>query len=115
MPSTMIDAARGMTERSDPSLFSVDDRPGEWVIQFRVEGTVSFTINAEDENAAKAAAAAMLEDDDQLSSLDDVTDAAVDSVRAMRPMFRVMRGERAIQTSHLMPGDLPRDPAESGF
>ena len=107
-----------MTDKPNPADFSVDEKPGEYEITIRVEGEIKRAIKADSIEQAEAMAEDMADkiangDDD--AELDDIEDVRVQGVRRAPPMFRVMRDGFAVLTSHLRPGDLPREPNERGF
>jgi hypothetical protein len=45
----------------------------------------------------------------------EADECAIDSLRAEPPLYLVSRGDRNIRTTHILPGDLPRQPDERGF
>ncbi|KAF0674466.1 hypothetical protein [Profundibacterium mesophilum] len=107
-----------MTDRPNPADFSVNDKPREYDVRIRIEGTICRTIKADSQEEADAMAEKI--EDDILEERDDAEPDEVDDVRLIscrraRPMFRVMRDGKAFQVSHLEPGDLPRDPDNLGF
>lgn len=102
----------------NPADFSVDDRPGEYVVRFSVEGEISTTIKAASQQEAEKIAEAMADaiaEGTHEAVLDDVFDVTVALCQRQMPVFRVMRDGKKMKTSHLQPGDLPRDPDENGF
>lgn len=103
------------TTKPDPSLFSVNQRDGEYELLFRIEGTVGLTINANSLEEAKEKARAMIDEDDFGFELDEVDDARVVKVYKTQPMYRITRNGKRMQTSRLQPGDEPREPDDQGF
>lgn len=98
-----------MTDKPNPADFSVNERPREYEVRFKVEGEVRLTIEADSLEDAKAQARTMMEDDDSFGSeIDDVHEVTVDHVWKSPPMYRVQRGDRTMQVSKLEPGDMPR-------
>jgi hypothetical protein len=104
-----------MTDKPDPSLFSVDLREGQYEAVFAVSGTVQHTIKATSLEDARAQAHAMIEEVSEIAVGLHDEDISLDRVRPKPPMYRITRGGQKISASFLLPGDLPRDPDESGF
>lgn len=107
-----------MTDKPNPADFSVDEKPGEYEITIRVEGEITRKIKADSLAHAKVMAEDMADkiaEGDEEAVIDDIFDVRVDRVRAAAKMFRVTRGGKAMQTSSLLPGDIPREPDERGF
>lgn len=102
-------------EKPNPADFSVDEKPGEYRLTYRVEGEITWTITATDEADARTQAKAMLENEDFGLELDDVIDIRLDGVRKSPPMYRVTQDGKKMQVSVLSPGDIPRQPDERGF
>lgn len=101
--------------KPDPSLFSVNERPNEYEARFRIEGEITAFIRADNLEDAKAKAQAMAEDEEFGHELDSVEDVDISRVWKSVPMYRILRNGKAMQTSYLVEGDLPRDPTETGF
>jgi hypothetical protein len=100
----------------DPSLFKVDQREGQYTVRVRVEGNIEIELTAESEEAAKAEVQQMIDDDhDDLAELEDVVYASIRCVTKKPPMYLVVRNGQKMRTSHLEPGDLPREPDDRGF
>ncbi|OJU66195.1 MAG: hypothetical protein BGO05_10130 [Rhizobiales bacterium 63-7] len=104
-----------MTEAPNKADFSVNERAGEYRVPFVVTGSIETTINADSLEEARAKASAMTEDEEFGLELDQADYVSVDYVSACRPMYRVTREGKAMQVSHLLPGDEPRQPDERGF
>lgn len=104
-----------MTETPDPSLFSINERTGEYRIRFNVRGWIEMTINADSEDDARAKAEAMAEDEDFGLELDEAGDVDISYVCKEPTLYRVLRDGKYFQVSRLQPGDLPRAPREDGF
>jgi hypothetical protein len=98
-----------------PADFSADTREGEYEARFRVTGEVHVQIKASSLEDARRQAFAMLDDERFGLELDGVDEVEVDRVFKAHTMYRVIREGREMQVSHLLPGDLPRDPDERGF
>lgn len=90
--------------------FLRNERPNEYEVRFRVEGEISVTIKAESLEDAQVKAQAMAEDEEFGHELDQVEDIDIARVWKSQPMFLVTRDGKAMQTSHLKEGDLPRKP-----
>ncbi len=99
----------------DEALFSKNERLGEFEAIFRISGEVRMTIKADDLEAAKAQARVRSEDEEFGLELDETTDVQLSYVRKVPAMFRVTRGGRKMQVSHLLEGDEPREPDDRGF
>ena len=107
-----------MTEQPNPADFSVNDKPGQYEVRIRIEGEIRRTIKADSQEDADAQAERIADDiaeDRDTAELDEVDYVEVASCRRALPMFRVMRDGKPYQVSHLSPGDIPREPDESGF
>lgn len=99
----------------DQSLFSKDEKPGEFQARFKVRGEVIVTIRAENVDDARAKATAMMDDDEFGLELDDISDISLDHVSKTPAMYRITRDGRKMQANYLREGDLPRDPDDRGF
>lgn len=104
-----------MSDTPNKEAFIVNERPGEYTASFSVSGTVTISIKAADQAEAIAKALAMAEDEEFGFEIDDVSGVHLDHVYKDPPMYLVDRDGRKMQTSRLMPGDLPRQPDERGF
>jgi hypothetical protein len=104
-----------MSVTPNPADFSVDERPREYQARIRVRGSITMTIYADSEEKARDHVSTIIDDEDWCPELDDVEDVDVDYLRKTGPVYRVMRDGKAMQVSHLLPGDTPRDPTERGF
>lgn len=104
-----------MSDTLDKGLFSVNERPREYEVRFSVRGEIHATVTADSIEDARRKAEAMTEDDDFGLDLDKAEEVSVGHIWKSKPMYRVMRDGRPMQTSHLEPGDLPREPDERGF
>lgn len=104
-----------MTDVPDKTLFSVNERDGEYEATYEVRGTISLTIKADSLEEARSMADGMVGDEDFGKELEIVDSVSVDRVRKKRPMFRVTRDGATMQVSILEAGDLPREPNEYGF
>lgn len=107
-----------MTEQPNPADFSADDRRGEYEVRIYLEGYIKRTIKADSQEDAEAKAEALADDiaeDRETAELDEVDDIEVKSCRRPQPMFRVLRDGKAMQTTRLLAGDLPREPDARGF
>lgn len=104
-----------MTDKPDPSLFSVDLRDGEYVAVFAVSGVVRHKIKAASHEDARAQAHAMIEEMSEIAVGLEDEDITLDWVKPDTPMYRITRNGEKIKCSFLLPGDLPRDPDETGF
>lgn len=103
------------SERPNPDDFQRDDQAGEFNVTVRFNGTVRLTVEAADEDEARAKAEAICDRADLDVASDDVDEATVDRVAAKPSMYLITRGGKAIRASWLEPGDLPREPSEGGF
>lgn len=101
--------------KPNPADFSVNEKEGEFNIMFTVTGTVRTTIQAADLAEARQKAREMADADDFDLDLDEADSVDVSHVYKSARMFRVTREGGKVQTSHLQPGDLPREPDERGF
>lgn len=99
----------------DKSLFKVDERANEYYVTFSIEGEIEVLVTASSEAEARDEAEDMMADDDFGEELDEVSRIQISYVRKARPMYLVTRDGQKIKTSHLQPGDMPRDPDERGF
>jgi hypothetical protein len=102
-------------DRPDASAFLKDEKPGEYDVTFRMEGTVYRTVKAESLEAAQREAERLLDDEDFGLELDQVDKGRVSHLTKTRPMYLVTRNGRKSQVSRLEPGDEPRQPDERGF
>lgn len=103
------------TPLPDPADFSVKERPNEYEVSFRVSGTVTRTIIASSKQEAREKAEQMIDDEDFDGDLDEAGEVEIDYISKHPDMYRVTRGGKNMQVSHLRPGDLPREPDERGF
>ncbi|MBD9539960.1 hypothetical protein IB276_10905 [Ensifer sp. ENS04] len=103
-----------MADQPNEADFVVNERPGEYDATIEVCGRINVTIKAESLEEARAKAEALVEDDGFGLDLDD-DEISVRSVCRSRPMYLVMRDGAKMQVSHLVPGDVPRQPDERGF
>lgn len=107
-----------MTDHPNPADFSVDERPREYDVEIRIEGTMRKKIMADSLEEARDKAellADAIAEDAEPADIDYVYDVSVEDCRKSPTMFRVLRDGRACKVSHLEPGDLPREPDERGF
>jgi hypothetical protein len=106
-----------MSEAMDHTDFAQNMREGEYTALINVSGTISISIKAESQEDAQRQAMAEVEriEKERYAELDQIDDIELGHVRKDRPMFLVTRDGRAMQVSHLAPGDLPREPDERGF
>ena len=104
-----------MSDIINSNEFSVNEREGEFEVRFRVSGYITMTINAQNEEEAKAKAYDMIEDEEFGLELDEADDVGVSSVRKHPRMYRVLRNGKAMQSSYLLAGDRPREPDKYGF
>jgi hypothetical protein len=95
--------------------FLKNERPNEYEARFSVRGEITVTIKADSLDEAKEKAAAMVEDEDFGLELDEADEVDLRRVQKTPPMFLVTRDGKAMQTSHVQPGDIPREPSEGGF
>jgi len=105
--------------KPDESLFSINERDGEYYAEFEVRGRITVRIKAESLDAAKTQADS---EEDKLWDesgdeviLDEVEDVRCAHVAKERRLFRVIRDGKPSQVSWLQDGDLPREPDERGF
>jgi hypothetical protein len=101
----------------NPADFSRNDREGEYTARVTVRGTLSISIKADSIEDARRQADAELEkiERDGYVEIDDIEELELDRVTKDAPMYRVIRDGKAMQVSHLDPGDRPRQPDERGF
>ena len=106
-----------MTNKPDPSLFSVNLQEGQYEAIFEVTGKLYHRITADSQKSACDQADAMMEEDSGELDLFDLDGAEVElySVRKCPPMYRITRDGQAMQVSYLQAGDLPREPDARGF
>lgn len=90
--------------------FLKNERPNEYEVRFKVEGEICLTIKAESLEDARAKAQIMADDEEFGHELDQVEDIDIARIWKSQPMFLVTRDGKAMQTSHLREGDLPRKP-----
>lgn len=96
--------------------FIVNEKKGEYDVVLYFSGTVHATIHAADDAEAKRKADELLaEYEDGGAEIDDLDEARVDRCRPARPMYLITRNGGPMQTSHLEPGDTPRQPTSTGF
>lgn len=102
----------------NPADFSLNEKPGDYTATFEVSGTISFHIKADSQEDAQRQAEAELEriENDSYVEINSIDEADLRRVTKDRAMYRVMREGKAMQVSHLQPGDLPREPDDKyGF
>lgn len=106
-----------MNDIPDKSLFSVNERDGEYTARISIRGTISMPIKAASKAEAEAKARAEVDKlwDDGFVEVDDIDQMEVSWVTKDPPMYRVTRDGKSMQVSHLDPGDTPRVPDERGF
>ena len=106
------------TTAPNPADFSVDERPREYCVTLCVEGTMEMTVEADSPEQARQMAedlAGRVAEGKDAAELDGVADVRVSFVSKALPFYRVLRGEKVMQTTRLRPGDQPREPDERGF
>lgn len=101
--------------KPDPTLFSVNERPREWLVQVRITGALTLPIQADSEEEAEKKADAIISANDFEPDLDEIDEADIRGVYKSPPLYRALRDGEKIQTSHLQPGDQPREPDDRGF
>ena len=99
----------------NPADFSVNTREGEFDVCVRFIGTLRFTVEAASRAEAEDEAQRMIDAHEIEPGPDHLEQIDIDYVRACRALYRVDRDGTPWQVSHLLPGDLPRDPDERGF
>ncbi len=100
----------------DASLFKVNPQEGQYIVRVDVEGYVEIDLTADSEDAARAEVEEMIgRDDDCIAEIEEITIATISRVRKKPKMYLVLRDGAKMQTSHLEPGDLPREPDDRGF
>ena len=108
-----------MTDHTpNPADFSVDDRPREYSATFKIEATMSLHIMADTiEEAMRIAetTADKIANGEDDADFDEIDDVEVSHIRKAPRMFRILRAGAPMKVSHLIPGDLPREPDERGF
>lgn len=104
-----------MSDHTTPADFSTNERPREYVVVFRVSGTVRVTIEADSKDEAWQKAETMIDDNSEDWSDIDAEEIDISRVTKSPTMYRVIRDGANMQVSHLMPGDAPRQPDERGF
>ena len=107
-----------MEDTPNPADFSVDEKPGEYRVIFKISGSMELTIKADDEaHASKLAEefADRIAEGYEDFDFDDVDDVDVAHLRKSPPMYRVTQDGSKMQVSRLRPGDVPREPDERGF
>lgn len=106
------------TATPNPADFSINEKPGEYTAKIEVRGFISISIKAESQEDAQRQAEADLEriEKEGYVEIDSIDEIDLQYVTKDRPMYRVTRDGKRMQVSHLLPGDLPRDPDPSyGF
>ncbi len=106
-----------MTNAPDKSLFSVNEKDGEYTARFDVRGSISISISAASKEEAHTKAQEEVDKicDDGYVEINEIEDVRICYVVKDRPMFRVLRNGKVMQVTQLEPGDTPREPNEYGF
>lgn len=107
-----------MTNTPDPADFLTDDASRDYEITFKVSGHITMSVAAESKDDAMAKAekiADQIAEDKMDADLDHVDDVAVGYCSKKPLMYLIERDGKAIRSSRLIPGDLPRKPDENGF
>lgn len=105
------------TDKPNPADFSTCDR-GEYTVVIRVEGTMQTVVKAASQEEADNLAfelADLIAEGAEPVELGDADEVSVVRVSRRKPMYRVTRDGAKMQVTHLEPGDLPREPDETGF
>lgn len=106
-----------MAETPNPADFSINEIEGEYTAEVIIRGRITIKIKAQSPEEARAQADAEIEkiEKDGYAEVEDIDEIEISNVVKDRPMFRVTRGGKRMQVSHLQTGDVPRAPNERGF
>lgn len=102
----------------NPDDFRRNEKANEYEVRFAVRGEITETLTAASPEEAREKARQRereILDETFGRVLDAFQDVRVAGVYKSRPMFLVLRDGQPMQTTHLHPGDLPREPDERGF
>lgn len=99
----------------DKSQFKVNERNGQYIVEFNVSGSIMDEIKASSLEEAQKKATYMCDNPEYVLGKGTFYDLTVSYVRKACPLYLVMRDGKMMQVSQIKEGDLPRDPDERGF
>ena len=102
----------------DPADFEQVGTSPEWRIRMTFAADIDLRVSAHDrDEAVRAAQRAVQELHCDSAEVQSVTlhRFEINEIWQREPLYRVTRGGRALQVSHLEPGDIPRPAAPSGW
>lgn len=103
-----------MTAFVDLPYFTVDQKEGLWDVWIEVRAKWPEYVAATTAEEARAKVAALIASN-SIDAATEPDDFEIVSVVPQPPLYRVLRDGRAMQVSHVEPGDLPREPNRRGF